>query len=254
MSAAVASGPVLELDSARAAASEARWTDAEAEAELPAIDLRLDPGAVALVEAPERRRGRALAALCAGLPRLAEGRARFLGQDWATLPRRRAEVLRARIGHVFAEDGGWLPHLSVEEGILLPQLHHGRASEAVLRRAAAALAARFGLGGRLPEGRPAELAPLDLARAGCVRAFLGEPMLLMLERPLRRGLWTEALAAPLLDALGEARGRGAACLWLSERPSEVWDEGALRAARRYRLSREGLRPLRDAAPAEEAPA
>jgi phospholipid/cholesterol/gamma-HCH transport system ATP-binding protein len=240
--------PVLELDGARAA-PEAVWADAEAEAELPAIDLRLAPGAAALVEAPERRRGRALAALCAGLPRLAEGHARFLGQDWAALPRRRAEALRGRIGHIFAEDGGWLPHLSVEEGILLPQLHHGSAPEAALRRAAAALAVRFGLEGGLPEGRPAELSSLDLARAACVRAFLGEPMLLLLERPLRRGLWTEVLAGPLLDALAEARGRGAACVWLSERPSAVWDEDGLRAAPRYRLSRHGLRPLGDAAAA-----
>ncbi len=242
--------PVLELDGARPAPDEV-WADAAAEAELPAIDLRLGPGEGALVEAPDQRWGRALAALCAGLPPLAEGRARFLGQDWAALPRARAEALRGRIGHIFAENGGWLPHLSVEEGILLPQLHHSRRPEAVLRDAAAALARRFGLD-RLPESHPAELPALDLARAACVRALLGEPMLLLLESPLRRGLWTEDLAGPLLTALAEARGRGAGFVWLSARPSAVWDEAGLRGARRFRLSAHGLQAAGVAAGREAA--
>jgi phospholipid/cholesterol/gamma-HCH transport system ATP-binding protein len=241
---------VLELDRARPAPDEV-WADAAAEAELPAIDLRLGPSEVALIEAPDQRWGRALAALCAGLPPLAEGRARFLGQDWAALRRPQAEALRSRIGHVFAENGGWLPHLTVEEGILLPQLHHSRKPEAALREAAAAIAHRFGLDG-LPEGRPAELLDLDFARAACVRAFLGEPMLLLLERPLRRGLWTEELTRPLLTALAEARGRGAACVWLSARGSAAWDETELQGARRYRLSAQGLQAAGDAAGREAA--
>lgn len=230
------SAPVVELDGARAA-PEAVWADAATEAELPPLDLRLAPGDAALVEVPEPRHGRALAALCAGLPKLAEGRARFLGSDWAALGRRAAEALRGRIGHVFAEAGGWLPYLSVEDGILLPRLHHGEASEAALRAEALALAARFGLDG-LPAGRPAELPELDLARAACVRALLGRPRLLLLDRPLRQGLWREALAAPLLAAVAEARAGGAACLWLGARAAE--EPGQPPAARRYRLDAAGL--------------
>ena len=51
--------PVLELDGARPAPDEV-WADAAAEAELPAMDLRLGPGEGALVEAQDRRWGRAL--------------------------------------------------------------------------------------------------------------------------------------------------------------------------------------------------
>lgn len=236
--------PVLELDRARVASDQV-WADAEAEGELPAIGLRLDPGELALVEVPDQRWGRALAALCAGLPPLAEGSARFLGQDWSTLRRPQAEALRGRIGHIFAENGGWLPHLSVAEGILLPRLHHDRAPEATLRRNAVELAHRFRLDD-LPEGRPAELPPLDLARAACVRAFLGEPALLLLESPFRQGQWIEDLARPLLAAVTEALDRGAACLWLASRRSGIWDLPGLPGSRRYRLSARGLLAAGDA--------
>jgi phospholipid/cholesterol/gamma-HCH transport system ATP-binding protein len=232
---------VLKIDGARPA-PDAAWADAAAERELPAIDLQLSPGETALVEAPDQRLGRALIALCAGLPTLASGRACFLGQDWATLRRRQAEALRGRIGHVFAENGGWLPHLSVAEGILLPQLHHSRTPEAELRAAAAAPARRFGLDG-LPEGRPAELPAPDLARAACVRALLGEPALLLLDSTLEQGLLgEEELAEPLLDALAQAHRRGAGCVWLSARPAPAWDALGVRGTRRYQLSADGLRP------------
>jgi phospholipid/cholesterol/gamma-HCH transport system ATP-binding protein len=233
--------PVLEIDGARPA-PDAAWADAAAEGELPAVDLRLCAGETALVEAPDQRQGRALIALCAGLPALAAGRACFLGQDWATLRRREAEALRGRIGHIVAENGGWLPHLSVAEGVLLPQLHHSRTPEAELRAAAAALARRFGLDG-LPEGRPAELPAPDLARAACVRALLGDPALLLLDSTLEQGLLTEdELAEPLLDALAQAHRRGAGCVWLSARPVPAWDAPGLRGTRRYQLSADGLRP------------
>jgi phospholipid/cholesterol/gamma-HCH transport system ATP-binding protein len=238
MSGTGASQPILELEGARPA-PVAALTDAAAEDDLAPIDLTLSLGDTVLIEAPDRARGRALAALCAGLPPLAQGRACFLGRDWTTLNRREAEAQRGRIGHIFAENGGWLPHLSVEEGILLQQLHHSRAPETALRDAAATLARHFGLDG-LPDGHPAELSPLDLARAACVRALLGEPMLLLLERPLQRDRWIEALAAPLLEALAEARSRGAACLWLSERASAAWSEPGLAGARRYGLTGQGL--------------
>ena len=231
--------PVLELDGARPA-PEAVWGDADAEAGLPAINLRLGAGELVVLEAPNRRVGRAFAALCAGLPRLAEGRARLLGQDWSALPRLQAEALRGRIGHVFAEEGGWLPHLSVEEGILLPQLHHSRTPEAALRDRATALAREFGLA-ELPSARPAELTALDIARAACVRTFLGEPALVLVESPLRQEVLGEELTKPLLRALDDARARGAACLWLT-RSSPLMRDPALPTAGRLRFSERGLSP------------
>jgi len=202
------------------------------------VSLRLAPGELAIVRAEDAAMARALALLVAGLVPLAAGAACFLGRDWTALGRREAEALRARIG-LAPGDGGWLPHLSVEEGILLPRRHHDGTAEAALRAEAEALCRAFGLDG-LPEGRPAELARADLARAACARAFLGEPALLILESPLDRET-ADALADPVLGALEYARARGAAAIW-STRSRRAWEEPGFPATQWFTLEEGALRP------------
>jgi phospholipid/cholesterol/gamma-HCH transport system ATP-binding protein len=174
------------------------------------FDLRIGRGELVVAAAPDPAVARALIEICTGVAPLAAGRVRAFGQDWAQLSRPAAEALRGRIG-IAPGDGGWLPHLSVEEGMLLPRLHHGGMPESDLRRQAEALARLFGLDG-LPEGRPAELSRLDLARAACARAFLGEPALVLLESPLDMEV-ADRLVDPVLAALAPVRERGGAALW-----------------------------------------
>jgi len=226
--------PVLLMEAARLAAVE----DGAA-----AVSLRLEAGELALVLAGDAARAAAVADLACGVEPAAEGAVRFLGQDWARLPPDIADALRGRIGRVFAA-GGWLPHLTVPENIMLPLLHHTRTERAALTERAAALACRFGLPG-LPLGLPAGLPPADLARAACVRAFLGEAPLLLLEHPLLHGRVPD-LMAPLRDALAEARARGAACLWITGSPM-VWRDAGLPATHRLVLNDQGLRAARAAA-------
>jgi phospholipid/cholesterol/gamma-HCH transport system ATP-binding protein len=163
---------------------------------------------------------------------------RFLGFDWSALTRDSASALRARIGRVFG-DGGWIPHLDVATNVILPALHHTGRSEAALRERAAELAMLFGLPG-LPLSRPARLPRDDLARAACVRALLGEPRLLLLESPLQRGVAIE-IARPLLDACARLRRGGGAVIWLT-RTAAIWNDPAIPAAHRLRLSDHGLAP------------
>jgi phospholipid/cholesterol/gamma-HCH transport system ATP-binding protein len=211
-----------------------------AEEETPlrgAVALRLEPGELAVVRAEDADAARALALLCAGLSPLGAGRACFLGHDWAGLNRREAEALRARIG-LAPGDGGWLPHLTVEEGILLPRLHHDDRPEAELCREAEALCRLFGLRG-LPDGRPSEYSRAELARAALARAFLGEPALLILESPLDRET-ADALADPVLEALEPARARGAAAIW-STHSRRAWDEPGFPATQWFTLEEGALR-------------
>jgi phospholipid/cholesterol/gamma-HCH transport system ATP-binding protein len=153
---------------------------------MPPISLQLLPGELALIEANDPRRAAWFADLCCGLVRLAEGTVTFLGRDWTAMPRDHAAALRGRIGRVFAE-GGWIEFVDMATNVLLPQLHHTRRDGREVREEAAKLACVFGLPG-LPMGRPRDLSTKDLARAACIRAFLGEPALLLLEalRSLRR--------------------------------------------------------------------
>jgi phospholipid/cholesterol/gamma-HCH transport system ATP-binding protein len=212
------------------------------EAPAPFYDFRLAPGDLALLDAPDAGQSARFADLCCGLVPLAEGAVRFLGRDWAALPDDFAAALRGRIGRVFAV-GGWIPFLDTAANILLPQLHHTRIERSALLEKASGLATAFGLPG-LPLGRAAHLAPRDLAAAACVRAFLGEPALLVLEDPVSAEFGE--LRSALLDALAAARGRGAAAIWLA-RDDLVWRDRSFPATQRWRLAERGLVPVGHAA-------
>jgi phospholipid/cholesterol/gamma-HCH transport system ATP-binding protein len=112
-----------------------------------------------------------------------------------------------------------------------------------LRDRATALCCAFGLPG-LPLVRPGELAASDLARAACVRAFLGDPALVLLESPVQ-GRFTN-LMPPLLNALAAARDRGAAAIWFT-RSDLVWRDPSVPATMRLRLGERGLAPTMRAA-------
>jgi len=230
-----ASKPVIELTDLRP------LTEPD---ELPIVlpALQLMPGDLALVEARDPRRAAWFADLCCGLVPLAEGSVRFLGHDWTRLPHNYAAALRGRIGRVFAA-GGWIDFLDVTANILLPQLHHSRVPIERLRERAIELAGAFGLPG-LPLGHVSDLSALDLARAACVRAFLGEPALLILESPVQAQF--EELKLGLLSAVAAVRDDWTAVIWLT-RSDLVWSDRSFPATHRFRLSDRGLMPARHAA-------
>ena len=203
-----------------------------------AVDLRLLAGEFALVDARNSARPAWLADLCSGLLPLAAGSVRFLGCDWSAMPWDYAAALRGRIGRVF-QSGSWIGSMDVATNIMLPQLHHTRDDPSSLRERAVALSCAFGLPG-LPLVRPSELVASDLARAACVRAFLGDPELILLESPVQ-GRFI-GLIAPLLNALALARDRGAATLWFT-RSDVVWRDPSFPVTHRLRLSERGLLPV-----------
>lgn len=227
--------PVLEFVAARAA------SDPD-EIPAPPLSLRLMPGELALIDVPNPARSTWFADLCTGLVPLTTGAVRFLDRDWAQMPPDYAAALRGRIGRVF-HDGGWVDFIDLSTNILLPMLHHTRTEPAALRASATTLSRFFGLPG-LPRGRPSSLSVPDRARAACVRAFLGEPALLLLESPLQ-GYLTE-LKIPLLEAVAAARGRGAAVIWLTNY-GMVWRDPTVPADHRLRLHERGLIAMRRAA-------
>ena len=213
--------------------------------------LRLGVGELALVRLERGAVRLPLADAAEGLAEPHDGTVTFLGKVWRDVPEREASALRGRIGRVFDAVGGgtgtgWVSNLDVDENVVLAERHHTRRPSAEIEAEAAKLARMFGLPG-LPRGRPGQTRVPDLQRASCVRAFLGTPDLLLLERPAQ-GVYPEIMP-PLINAVRSARNRGAAVLWLTDTPA-VWNDRGIRPTWRCVMSGAQMLVL----PAEEAAA
>jgi len=220
-------GPILRLSHVRSAELFGRIVGK--------LDFVLEAGDLALIDARDTALAAAFADLCCGLHRPAEGEVRFLLRDWSRQPPEMADALRGLIGRVMNEPG-WLRFLDASTNILLRQIHHTRGDLDALYAEAAELAAHFGLPG-LPSGPVARLSHADLTRAGYVRAFVGQPKLVILESPVQ-GLYHDMVPA-LLNRIAEVRDQGGAAIWLT-RSRSVWDNAAFPATHRLRLDHLGL--------------
>lgn len=183
------------------------------------ISLDVRAGELAMIGVFDLTQGHAVAEACSGLTRPESGTVCVLGQDWSTLDYNAANKLRGRIGRLLTR-GRWLEGYSVLDNILLQQLHHGHASRQKLLDRATELARQFGLPG-VPTSSPRDMLPEDLQCAGCVRAFIGSPALILLEEPMLSA--NEGILPPLVNACLEAMYRGAAIVWITRRQDIVRD-------------------------------
>ena len=200
-----------------------------------ALNLELEPGDLALIDARDLTLAGSFADLCCGLLPPPEGEVRFLQRNWSQQPPEMADALRGLIGRVLSNPG-WLPFLDADMNILLQQVHHTRTDIEALRAEAIRLAEHFGLPG-LPAGPMAQLSHVDVTRAGFVRAFIGGPKLVILESPIQ-GLHRDMVPA-LLNKLADVRDQGGAAIWLT-RSRLVWDSPLFPASQRLRLDHHGL--------------
>jgi phospholipid/cholesterol/gamma-HCH transport system ATP-binding protein len=202
------------------------------------LALSLAPGEFALIETPGPPHGAAFADLCEGLTALVTGEVRFLGRDWRLVPNVHADALRGRIGRLFHQRlRSDTPDVAMRT--MLTHLHHTRVPEPDLRAEAARIAVHFGLPG-MPVGPARRLSERDLLRAAAVRAFLGEPDLLILELPA--AAQNEDFITRLLVACATARQRGAAVMWLAT-AGRALQTRAIMPTQRLRLSDTGLAAL-----------
>lgn len=145
------------------------------------ITFALEPGDLVIVLLEKERVRLPLADLAVGIVAPDEGRVRLRGSDWLAMTPEVAAENRGHIGRVF-EGNPWIEDIEVSHNIMLGQLYHTHRPIAEIKRQAAELSRIFGLPG-LPLDLPSTFRGKDLARAACVRAFMGEPDLLILERP-----------------------------------------------------------------------
>jgi phospholipid/cholesterol/gamma-HCH transport system ATP-binding protein len=221
---------ILELEAARAEGGTAPREG---------LNLAVSAGDFALVELAHTRAGSEFADLCMGLVPLVGGSVRFLGRDWATTPTQHADALRGHIGRLFHRPLR-VDTPDVAACVLLARKHHTRIEEATLREEAAELALHFGLPG-LPAGPARQLSDADLLRAACVRAFLGQPRLVILELP--GAIQHDDLLPALLSIGADLRGRGAAVIWLAGAGPALRNQ-LVEPTQRLRLGDAGLAPSR----------
>ncbi len=195
------------------------------------ISFRLNPGELLLVHLEAGHLRNPLADAAQGLTGALQGQVRFLGKNWCDMSHHATIEARAKIGRVFDEPA-WLSELDMDENITLAQRHHTRRTDSAIRDEASELARTFSLPG-LPQGQSSTMRPADLRRAGCVRALLGKPALLILERPTA-GVYPEMMPA-LMTCLSAARSRGTAVLWTTE-DWEVWNDSGIRPTLRSTMS------------------
>ena len=210
------------------------------ETELWNISFTLNPGDLLLVRIERENERLPLADASEGLVQPKLGSVMFLGEDWQSMSADHAAAQRGKIGRLF-EGEGWVSDLEVDQNIVLSQRHHTERSEEEILDEALRFARMFGLPG-LPRGRPGSVRRPDLRKAACIRAFLGQPALIILEQPVR-GIYAD-LMAPLVNAAVSARKRGAAVLWTATDP-QVWNHPGVRATMRARMMGSELRPVEE---------
>ena len=189
---------------------------------LERVGFRLGPGDLLLARLGEGATRTPLADLADGTFAPTRGRIAYRGREWAALSAEEVSALRATIGRV-RDRAEWISNLDLDENVLLARRHHTSLGEREIRAEAAGLAAGFGLEA-LPDRRVHLVGRRELAAAACVRAFLGGPALLLLERPAR-GM-SGSLMSGLVQAVDAARRRGAAVVWITDDP-EIWRSPAL---------------------------
>jgi len=204
--------------------------DSDRESGISSLNLSLSPGDLAVVLWEKEQVRIPLADAGEGLVSPVRGTVTFLGEDWQTMAANRVAAQRGKIGRVF-ESESWLSDLDVDQNITLAQRHHTRRAVKEIEEEATRLCRVFGLPGLL-RGRPSNVRWQDLQKAACVRAFLGAPILILLENPTV-GIYADVIA-PLINTVREARERGAAVLWTTNE-LRAWNNPELRATSRWRV-------------------
>ena len=208
------------------------------ETELWNIFFTLNPGDLLLVRIERENERLPLADASEGRVGPKPGSVMFLGEDWGCMSADHAAEQRGKIGRLF-DDEGWVSDLEVSQNIMLSQRYHTRRSDEEILDEALRFARMFGLPG-LPRGRPGSVRRPDLRKAACIRAFLGQPALIILEQPVR-GVYAD-LMSPLLNAVESARKRGAALLWTATDP-QIWNHPGIHATMRARMLGSELCPM-----------
>lgn len=173
-------------------------------------DLMLREGEFAIVQVDPSITTREATSMIQGLQMPRSGQVLFCNDHWRGHDYDRHFKMRSRIGRVF-EGQAWVENLNVDENVTLALRHHAGDTESI-RQEIAYWLSKLDLRG-LSRKRPAFVEPSMLQIHQWIRAFVGSPALLLLERPLQ--FLSSSWLPKLLESIDELRQRGAAVLWFT---------------------------------------
>jgi len=199
------------------------------------LTFKLPAGCLLLVKLEAGSEYLPLADAAEGLITPQAGVIHWQGKAWSSFAPLAELEARARIGRVF-EKNSWVSNLNVLENVTLSQRHHTERPEREIIAEADALAKYFGLT-ETPRQRPAFVSKRELKMAEWIRALIGKPLLLLLERP-EAGVPDDNLPQ-LMDAVQAALQRGAAAIWQTDRDA-VWSASSLAKEIRCRMQDEEM--------------
>jgi phospholipid/cholesterol/gamma-HCH transport system ATP-binding protein len=223
---------VLEFERVTIPASEAY------DAPMRNVSFRLEEGQLMLIRVDEASDHLPLADAAQGLIPTPSGAVRFLGEEWWKMGARREAQMRGKTRRIF-ESEGWISNLDVMENILLSEFHHTHRSMDELTAEALTLASNFGLNG-IPPGRHVRLHAATLRKLEWVRAFMGRPELILMDRAAL-GFSRPDLAL-LVGAVRVALSRGAAVIWITLEDC-VWNHPELANTVRYAIQGDEMIPV-----------
>ncbi len=183
------------------------------------VSLTVKQGDLVLLLLEEGRWNHPLADVLSGLLPVEQGDVEVFGENWKQRSPDRQARCRGRIGRVF-ERHGWLSNLDVDENVTLSERHHTTRPLEAIYQEARDMAMLAGME-ELPTARPALVGREILRRAEWVRAALGPPWLLLLERPGRD--LAKGWRADCSRLVARLRQQGTAVLWMCEDEGE-WDD------------------------------
>lgn len=201
------------------------------------VDITVHAGELVICHVDDADHEQAVVRAACGLLAPVDGAVAIAGHDWRNLDHDAGNALRGRIGVVPRQEG-WIPHLSVLESMVLPQLHHTRRPIDSICAEAAEWTARFGLPG-LPCDPPSMLSAQDRRAARLASGFIGSPDVVIVEDQVPA--LPPGLLASLVNAIAVAREGGGAILWFT-RDAKFCLDRTIPAARRQVLDGRSMMP------------
>ncbi len=177
--------------------------------------------------------------LAEGLVQPSRGYVEFMGKRWQDMNTSELLRNRSRIGRTL-EVNAWLSNLTVLENVLLAERHHTKRPDENICEEADRLASALGID-EIPGGHIHEVPEPLVRKCEWVRVFMGEPSLVLVDLPNRKGVKDNL--DKLLDLCRESAGSGSAILLMTV-DSQIWERVRQETNLNFILGLDGtLKPL-----------